>query len=77
VTQNVTIALERSLVEKARAYAAERGTTLNGLVRWLLEAEVYREVRSAVAETFRLMDQAEPKASSGTWDREEIHERDR
>lgn len=50
--QNVTIALERDLVTRARKIAADEETTLNGLLRQLLEEKVRlkTERRKAIRE---------------------------
>jgi hypothetical protein len=68
---NVTIALNDQLVQKAREYAAERQTTLNGLVRQLLESALHPQ--SGPEGTFQLMDLAEAKPMDGPWRREDVY----
>ena len=72
----MTIALDGRLIEKARKHASDRGTTLNTLIRRLLEHEVDPGVDLA-EETFRLMDEALPKSSDERWTRDELYERAR
>jgi Family of unknown function (DUF6364) len=45
---NLTLAIDDQLLKRARSYAQSRGTTLNALVRSLLE----REVRPPIAPDF-------------------------
>jgi hypothetical protein len=68
---NVTIALDDVLAQKAREHAARQQTTLNGLIRQLLEEAV--NPRSSPAVTFDLMDQANGKPSNRPWRREDLY----
>lgn len=77
MTKNLTIALDDQLIKRARLYAAERGTTLNVLLRQLLEEEVGDRVNLTANETFRLMDEAGPQPTPGKWSREDVYDRTR
>jgi plasmid stability protein len=49
VTRNITFSLPTELVREAKIYAAEHDTTVNALVRDLLQDKVSRERRSRTA----------------------------
>lgn len=49
---NITLSAEKSLVEKARAYAKKHNTTLNGLIRSYLNRIVNASDLNQVAEEF-------------------------
>ena len=63
--KNVTLAIDEKLLESARALAERRKTTLNAMVRSLLEHEVEQEDRIAWAKAGmkRLMEEARAKAA--------------
>lgn len=77
-TRNITFSLPAELVHQAKVYAAEHETTLNSLVKRLLQETVSREnqTRSAVG---RLLAIAEGgpyfTMDPGSIRREELHER--
>jgi hypothetical protein len=58
--KNVTLAIDHELLRKARALAAERGSTLNAMIRVLLAREVGQAERIARAKAGmrELMDKA-------------------
>jgi hypothetical protein len=61
VARNVTLAVEEDVLDGARAYAAEEGTTLNALVRRHLAALSKRHADKAA---FRARLAALPRATS-------------
>ena len=63
--KNITLAIDEVLLEKARALAERRKTSLNSIVRSLLENEVEQDDRIAWAKAGmkRLMDEARAKAA--------------
>lgn len=72
---NVTLAIDDRLLEASRAYAQEHGTTVNALVRKLLEQTVRYESGSGFDE-FIAYANAHPGHSDGKrWTKDEIHER--
>ncbi len=79
---NVTLTLEDEVVRKVRRIAAERDTTVTGLVRQYLvklsqeesESEADRRAR-VTAKLDRAFDQFKVHASPRTWTRAELYER--
>jgi hypothetical protein len=73
--KNITLALDEETLDAGRAYAQRHQTTLNALVRDLLEKTVLADREAAIREMFRLMD-AHPGNSHGRrWTREELYAR--
>ena len=58
-TRNITITLPAELVRAARIFAAERDTTLNALLRDMLQDRLHKEgrVRAAVERMLEVADQ--------------------
>ncbi len=78
-TQNITLALPKALVRKAKIIAVERHTSLSGLLRQLL-AEAVEQEDNYVQAQHRHLDALHRGADLGTggtahWRREELHER--
>jgi hypothetical protein len=76
--KNVTLAIDERLLEQARALADRRKTTLNAMVRSLLEHEVEQESRIAWAREGirKLIEEKQKRGESGlpfTWNRDEIY----
>jgi predicted transcriptional regulator len=74
--KNVTLAIDETLLDRARALAERRKTTLNAMVRSLLAHEVEQEDRIAWAKEGmkRLMDQAPLDLGPAyKWDRDEVY----
>jgi hypothetical protein len=73
---NVTLSLDKELLDKAREVARRQGRSLNDLLREYLRslARVDHEARSA-EELFESMDAAGGRLDGRTWTRDEIHER--
>jgi len=77
-TRNITFNLPTDLVREAKVYAAQHDTTVNALVRELLEQKVTAETRAAAAvERFLELAERGPYSSvdPGTIRREELYER--
>lgn len=76
--RNITFSLPAELVKHAKIYAAEHDTTVNALVRELLEQKLKEEDR-AIAAAKRLLALADRGPFStvdpGSISRDEIHER--
>jgi predicted transcriptional regulator len=76
--RNITITLPTDLVRAARIFAAERDTTLNALLREMLQDRLDREGRMRAAVN-RMLDIAEHGPLSdvdpGSFRREELYER--
>lgn len=78
VEMNVTLAIDDALVERARALAASRGTSLNQMIRELLEeATAATSPAALLAELEDLWetDAGRSSASSRTWTRDELYDR--
>ena len=75
--KNVTIALDESLLREARRIAAERGTTLNAMIRKILEELTERESRAAKARRriVELCRETQAEVGPRIWSRDELHER--
>ncbi|MEI8140619.1 MAG: hypothetical protein WCI03_12220 [bacterium] len=72
--RNVTIALDDTIFEAGRLYAREHHTSLNGLIRRLLQQTVVREQsRGACDEFFAVADRAKGSSRGKRWSREELH----
>jgi predicted transcriptional regulator len=77
--KNVTLAIDETLLDRARSLADKRKTSLNAMIRSLLAAEVEQEDRIAWAKEGmrRLMDEAEGRAVAGDvpyqWDRRDAY----
>lgn len=79
--KNVTLAIDETLLERSRALAERRKTTLNAMVRSLLAHEVEQEDRIAWAKAGmkRLMEEARAKAEESggepyVWDRMDAYD---
>ena len=77
-SRNITFSLPADLIKQAKIYAAEHDTTVNALVRALLEEKLSPEERARAAGK-RLLEIAQNGVSSpidpGTIRREEIYDR--
>jgi hypothetical protein len=74
--KNITLAIDEALLDRARALAERRKTSLNALVRALLASEIEQEDRIAAAKRGmkRLMDESHGTMPSDyRWDRDEIY----
>ncbi len=77
-TRNITLNLPSDLLQRAKIFAAEHATTVNALVRELLQDKLTREARSRAAAD-RLLEIAGRgpyfSADPASFRREEWHER--
>jgi len=74
---NITLSADATLIEKARDFARDHGTTLNGMVRDYMRSVVGEQDRDAAADEFaRLaMESAGTSEAGLRFDREAAHER--
>jgi hypothetical protein len=75
--KNITLAIDKEVLRSARIYAAERGTTVNALVREYLSQLATQEERAAEARRHLVKLSEESKARLGPdwkWNRDEIYE---
>ena len=74
--KNVTLAVEDKLLEDSREYVQRHHTTLNAMVRKLLQQTVTRpSSENWMKELFRLADEAHGNSRGWKWNREEIYDR--
>ncbi|GAB6886536.1 hypothetical protein JCM13304A_00340 [Desulfothermus okinawensis JCM 13304] len=72
---NITISIPDHLLEKARRYAAERGTSVNKLIREYLEELVGLNTSQLKAVLNELMELSDTyKGRLDEWDREDLYE---
>lgn len=77
-TTNLTLAIDEALLRRARIRALERGTSVNAVVRELLEEFVRNgpTSRDGVAERLLALSKRTRAGRDGrTWTRDELHER--
>jgi hypothetical protein len=75
--KNITLSIEEDVLQEARKIAAERGTTVNAIVRASL-AELVRQrtrTRDALKRMRELAEQGGMEVGKKTWSRDDIHER--
>lgn len=73
---NITLSIEKKLIEKSRKYAEKQGKSLNALIRELLQKTVNTSSSSKKSNRlFELMDKAAGNSKGKKWNREEIYDR--
>lgn len=70
---NITISIEEDLLDSARNYAQEHGTSLNALIRLILERTVTCSKENPLKEMFELMDRAGGDSGGVKWTRDELY----
>jgi hypothetical protein len=77
VKQNITLAIDKPLLKRAKAIAAERGTSISGLLAQELSGLVEREAAYAQARTKALVHLENPYSLGGAGipNREALHDR--
>lgn len=71
--KNVTLSIDDQLLKEGRHYAQRHHTTLNNLVRELLNATVKKNRGSWLNEAFSLADKAAGDSKGKKWNRNELH----
>ena len=69
---NLTISLSDQLLTAGREYAQRRGTSLNALIRELLEQQVSVSKGARLEAFFEAVDKAKGNSRGWKWNREEI-----
>jgi hypothetical protein len=73
---NVTLSIDKGLVERARRLAASQGTSLNQMIRRLLEeATAATSVDHLVAELDELWASGEGDSNGRRWRRDDLYDR--
>ena len=70
---NITISLDEELLKSGRLYAQKHQTSMNALIRKLLEQTVRFQSDDWLEECFRLMDRAGGNSEGHKWNREELY----
>ncbi len=75
--KNITLAIDEALLERARLHAAQRGTTVNALVREYLTRVASEDDRIAQARADIRMMAGKSRLEIGerAWSRDDLHER--
>jgi hypothetical protein len=75
--KNITLSIDEEILAIARRYAAERNTTVNGLVRDYLTRIATQENKAAKARQrlVELSGQSEGEIGPITWKREDLYDR--
>ena len=75
--KNITIALDEATLREAQRIAADRSTSLNGLIREFLGQLVQRESQTSKARQriVELCRRSRAERGTGRWTRDELHER--
>ena len=71
---NITISLDEDLLKTGRRYAEEHQTSLNALIRKLLEQNVRHQSKNWLEECFQLMDRTNINSKGRKWRREELYD---
>ncbi|MEQ8471255.1 MAG: DUF6364 family protein [Marinoscillum sp.] len=71
--KNITLSIPEELLQKSREYAKKNGTTVNNMVRTLLQNTV--ESKSGLSEIESSINEIGIKTKGFRFDREELHER--
>ncbi len=71
---NITISLDEELLKSGRRYAQAHQTSLNALIRKLLEQTVKLQTDDWLEESFRLMDRAGGNSKGRKWNREDLYD---
>ncbi len=71
---NITISLDKDLLESGRRYAKKHQTSLNALIRTLLEQSVRPQSKNWLEECFQLMDRTNVNSKGRRWRREELYD---
>ncbi|MFW6164303.1 MAG: FitA-like ribbon-helix-helix domain-containing protein [Planctomycetota bacterium] len=71
---NVTISLSDELLQASRDYAQRHGTSLNAMIRELLERNVVKSKKAQLKALFELADRAGANSRGWKWNREELYD---
>ena len=71
---NITISLNEALLKAGRQYASKHNTSINALIRKLLEQTVQSQSQTWLEECFDMMDRAEVNSQDKKWRREDLYD---
>lgn len=77
MSKNITLAIDEAVLAQVRRIAAEQNTSVNAMVRDYLTQLATREdrVKEAMRNLETLSENSALEVGSGTWSRDELHER--
>jgi hypothetical protein len=75
--KNLTLAIDEATLTASREYAKRHNTTLNQLVRDLLQHTVAQDQQGGVEELLRFFREHAGNSGDWKWDREELYDRGR
>ncbi len=70
---NITISLDEDLLKSGRRYAEKHQTSMNALIRKLLEQTVRLQSDAWLEECFNLMDRGGGDSKGRRWQREDLY----
>lgn len=70
---NITISLDKDLLNSGRRYAEKQQTSLNAIIRDMLEKTVKAQSDAWLNESFKLMDRANGNSNGQRWSREHLY----
>ena len=75
--RNITLSVDDAVLHSARVYAAERGSSVNALVREFLTGIAHREdrVRQARQRIRELSERSTARVGPRNWSRDDLHAR--
>ena len=71
---NITISLDEDLIKAGRQYAKQHNTSINALIRRLLEQTVQNRSEDWLEECFNLMDRVKVDSHGQSWKREDLYD---
>ncbi len=71
---NVTISLNENLLKLGKKYVEKHNTSLNALIRKLLEETVKYQSTDWLDECFNLMDKTKSNSQGRKWKREDLYD---
>ena len=71
---NITISMDEDLLKSGRRYAQKQNTSVNALIRKLLEQTVNPQYEEWMDECFSAMDRAGTDSKGKTWKREDLYD---
>lgn len=71
---NVTLSIDEDLLKSGRKYAQEHNTSLNSLIRRLLESEVNENQTARHYELFEAMKNSRGNSKGKKWTREDLYD---
>ncbi len=71
---NITISLDKDLLKAGRRYAEKHHTSMNALIRRLLEQTVKPQSKDWLNECFEMMDRSKANSGGQRWKREDLYD---